>query len=249
MRKILSAIAVAAFASAAPLLVAGTGARAEEAHNAAEPTHFPIHKPKQKDWSFYGPFGTYDKAQLQRGLKVYKEVCSACHSMKLVAFRTLASEPRLFRSAGEGVRGGIYRARRPQRRRRDVRSPGHSVRLFPVAVPECAGGGCRQWRRGPAGLLADRQGARRRARLSDLRLRHLHAVCRERPGLHPFAADRLRRGAAGRHGDRRRHLLQSLFHRRQVARHAAAAVGRPGDLRRRHRRRRSTSIQGTSPPS
>ena len=55
MRKILSAIAVAAFASAAPLLVAGTGARAEEAHNAAEPTHFPIHKPKQEDWSFYGP--------------------------------------------------------------------------------------------------------------------------------------------------------------------------------------------------
>ena len=41
------------------------------------------------DWSFAGPFGTYDKAQLQRGLKVYKEVCSACHSMNLVAFRTL----------------------------------------------------------------------------------------------------------------------------------------------------------------
>ena len=114
MRKILSAIAVAAFASAAPLLVAGTGARAEEAHNAAEPTHFPIHKPKQEDWSFYGPFGTYDKAQLQRGLKVYKEVCSACHSMQLVAFRTLEEarrwRSRLFRSAGEGVRGGIYRA-------------------------------------------------------------------------------------------------------------------------------------------
>src|SRR5690606_37779029 len=36
-----------------------------------------------------GPFGTYDKAQLQRGLKVYKEVCAACHSMNLVAFRTL----------------------------------------------------------------------------------------------------------------------------------------------------------------
>ncbi|WP_368856157.1 cytochrome c1, partial [Klebsiella pneumoniae] len=28
-----------------------------------------------------GPFGTYDKQQLQRGLKIYKEVCSACHSM------------------------------------------------------------------------------------------------------------------------------------------------------------------------
>jgi ubiquinol-cytochrome c reductase cytochrome c1 subunit len=37
-------------------------------------------KPKEQKWSFAGPFGKYDKAQLQRGLKVYKEVCSACHS-------------------------------------------------------------------------------------------------------------------------------------------------------------------------
>ena len=62
---------------------------AEEAHSAAEPTHFPIHEPEQQSWSFAGPFGTYDKGQLQRGLKVYKEVCSACHSMKRVAFRDL----------------------------------------------------------------------------------------------------------------------------------------------------------------
>ncbi|WP_285534460.1 cytochrome c1 [Brucella sp. NBRC 12950] len=54
-----------------------------------EPEHFPIHHPKQEKWTFSGPFGTYDKGQLQRGLKVYKEVCSACHSMNLVAFRTL----------------------------------------------------------------------------------------------------------------------------------------------------------------
>ena len=41
-------------------------------------------------WSFDGPFGTFDEVQLQRGYKVYKEVCSACHSMKFVAFRNLA---------------------------------------------------------------------------------------------------------------------------------------------------------------
>ncbi len=40
-------------------------------------------------WSFESPFGMYDQAQLQRGFKVYKEVCSACHSMNLVAFRNL----------------------------------------------------------------------------------------------------------------------------------------------------------------
>ena len=86
MRKILGIVAAVAFA-----LTAGS-TLAEEEHNAAEPTHFPILKPKQEDWSFSGPFGTYDKGQLQRGLKVYKEVCAGCHSMNLVAFRTLGEE-------------------------------------------------------------------------------------------------------------------------------------------------------------
>src|SRR4051794_9680193 len=36
-----------------------------------------------------GPFGKFDKQQLQRGFQVYSEVCSACHSLKLVAFRDL----------------------------------------------------------------------------------------------------------------------------------------------------------------
>jgi cytochrome c1 len=41
-------------------------------------------------WSFAGPFGKFDEAQLQRGYKVYKEVCSNCHSMKFVSFRNLS---------------------------------------------------------------------------------------------------------------------------------------------------------------
>lgn len=85
MKKILNGLAVAGF-----LLAGALGAAtAQEEHSEAEPTHFPIHKPEEQSWSFAGPFGTYDKAQLQRGLKIYKEVCSACHSMELVAFRTL----------------------------------------------------------------------------------------------------------------------------------------------------------------
>jgi ubiquinol-cytochrome c reductase cytochrome c1 subunit len=46
-------------------------------------------QPKPVHFSFDGPFGRYDRQQLQRGFQVYKEVCSACHSMKLVAFRDL----------------------------------------------------------------------------------------------------------------------------------------------------------------
>ncbi len=45
--------------------------------------------PERQSWSFAGPFGKYDRAQLQRGFKVYREVCSNCHSLKLVAFRDL----------------------------------------------------------------------------------------------------------------------------------------------------------------
>src|SRR6056300_480780 len=44
------------------------------------------------DWTFKGLFGKFDRAQLQRGYKVYKEVCASCHSMKYVSFRNL-SEP------------------------------------------------------------------------------------------------------------------------------------------------------------
>ncbi len=40
-------------------------------------------------WSFGGAFGTFDRASLQRGFQVYKEVCSNCHSMKLMSYRNL----------------------------------------------------------------------------------------------------------------------------------------------------------------
>ena len=46
--------------------------------------------PPAQKWSFSGFKGTYDRGALQRGLKVYKEVCSACHGLSYVAFRNLA---------------------------------------------------------------------------------------------------------------------------------------------------------------
>lgn len=52
--------------------------------------HLPYEEPVDFDYSFDGPLGTWDIAQLQRGYKVYKEVCSACHSLKFVAMRSLS---------------------------------------------------------------------------------------------------------------------------------------------------------------
>lgn len=46
-------------------------------------------KPPRQSWTFTGPFGTFDKAQLQRGFKVYREVCAACHGLSKVSFRNL----------------------------------------------------------------------------------------------------------------------------------------------------------------
>jgi ubiquinol-cytochrome c reductase cytochrome c1 subunit len=44
------------------------------------------------DFSFDGPFGSYDVNQLQRGLQIYTEVCAACHGLEYVALRTLGDE-------------------------------------------------------------------------------------------------------------------------------------------------------------
>ena len=44
------------------------------------------------DFPFDGPFGSYDQMQLQRGLQVYTEICSACHGLEHVAFRTLGED-------------------------------------------------------------------------------------------------------------------------------------------------------------
>ena len=46
-------------------------------------------EPKDVHWSFEGPFGRFDQEQLQRGYKVYHDVCSSCHSLRLMSYRNL----------------------------------------------------------------------------------------------------------------------------------------------------------------
>lgn len=45
--------------------------------------------PKKLKWNFDGMLGTFDRTSIQRGFQVYKEVCSACHSLDLISFRNL----------------------------------------------------------------------------------------------------------------------------------------------------------------
>src|SRR5689334_25224431 len=59
----------------------GLGGAARALEEAPEPPH--------QQWPFEGVFGTFDTAASQRGFQVYKEVCSACHAVKHLAFRNL----------------------------------------------------------------------------------------------------------------------------------------------------------------
>lgn len=58
-----------------------------------------------QDWSFGGIFGTFDRAELQRGLQVYQNVCASCHGLKHVAYRNLGdlgyTDPEVKAIAGE----------------------------------------------------------------------------------------------------------------------------------------------------
>lgn len=76
MKKTVMLVAAAAglTLAAGPALAAGGGA----------------HQLRDGGFSFDGPFGTFNQGQLQRGYKVYREVCASCHSMNLMHFRTLA---------------------------------------------------------------------------------------------------------------------------------------------------------------
>ncbi|MFG6079111.1 cytochrome c1 [Paracoccus litorisediminis] len=81
-----AAEAPAAAATEAP---AAEHAAAEGGHaEAAEDTHAAPHI-EDISFSFEGPFGSFDQHQLQRGLQVYTEVCSACHGLRYVPLRTL----------------------------------------------------------------------------------------------------------------------------------------------------------------
>ncbi len=77
-KTIFAAVVMAGGLFAAP-------AMAQDGHGGGEHA-------EQVDWSFAGLFGTYDEHQLQRGFKVFQEVCSSCHAARLLSYRNLEQE-------------------------------------------------------------------------------------------------------------------------------------------------------------
>ncbi|MDI9349610.1 MAG: cytochrome c1 [Candidatus Symbiobacter sp.] len=78
IRHVISSLGLLAWAGLAGGLMLDRAA----AEEAAKPL-------ARQDWSFNGMQGTYDRAALQRGFQVYKEVCATCHSLSLLSYRNL----------------------------------------------------------------------------------------------------------------------------------------------------------------
>src|SRR6202035_2168351 len=93
--------------------------------------------PPSLKWSFAGPLGTYDRGALQRGLKVYKEVCSACHSLNYIAFRNLADPGGPGYSAAQtAALAGEYKIKDgPNDQGEMFDRPGRPADYFPAPFP------------------------------------------------------------------------------------------------------------------
>lgn len=80
---LLRKLSIAVMAALAPVAAFAAG-EAKQPHGPTGHGH--------ADWVFSGPLGHYDKASMQRGFKVYREVCAACHSVRHLSFRDLGQE-------------------------------------------------------------------------------------------------------------------------------------------------------------
>jgi ubiquinol-cytochrome c reductase cytochrome b/c1 subunit len=122
MTRTLIALSLAAGAALAAL-----PAFAQEAE---QPT------PPRQTWSFSGPFGMYDRAQLQRGFKIYREVCSNCHSLNFVAFRNLAdADGPGFSEAQAAAIASEYKIKDIDDKGQPIERAGRPADYFPAPFP------------------------------------------------------------------------------------------------------------------
>jgi ubiquinol-cytochrome c reductase cytochrome b/c1 subunit len=118
---------------AVALLVPAERAALAQGHEHAHETP----EPPQLKWSFAGPFGKFDRAQLQRGFKVYREVCGNCHGMTLVAFRNLADPggPEFSTAQAQAVAAEYKIKDGPNDQGEMFERPGRLADYFPAPFP------------------------------------------------------------------------------------------------------------------
>lgn len=126
IQKLSIAVAFAAVTAGAALLPVPA------AHAEGAEAHFP-----HLNWSFNGPFGTFDRSQLRRGYKVYKEVCSTCHSMEYMHFRNLGEPggPEFTEAQVKALAAGYQVQDGPDQSGEMYERPGKPQDAFPSPFP------------------------------------------------------------------------------------------------------------------
>ena len=205
--------------------------------------------PPLQNWSFAGPFGQYDPEQLQRGFKIYREVCSNCHSLKLLAFRNLADPggPGFTEAQAAAIAATFQVTDGPNDQGQMFQRPGKISDHFPPPFANDQAARAALGGSAAAGHVRARQGAQLRARLSLVHLRRFHRIPGGRPGLHSRHPQRLYRRACRIHAAAGR-AVQQVFSRPRH-RHAQAARATAKSNIPTARRPRSTNTAATSPPS
>ena len=109
-------------------LAGGALAAGGDAHEAKHPAKL--------DWTWDGPFGHFDRQQLQRGYQVYKEVCAACHAMHLVSFRNLAQHggPEFSEAQMKAI-AASFQIKALDDKGEEIQRPGTPADRFPSPYP------------------------------------------------------------------------------------------------------------------
>jgi ubiquinol-cytochrome c reductase cytochrome b/c1 subunit len=134
--SISEAVLGAGKAAVALFLVAGALMLAWPQQASAEDAHSQPNPPRQR-WSFAGPFGTFDRGQLQRGFRVYREVCQSCHGLTLLSFRNLAEKggPEFSVGQAETVAAEYKIKDGPNDQGEMFERPGRPADRFPAPFP------------------------------------------------------------------------------------------------------------------
>ncbi len=136
-RAILLPFTIAGLFTAVAGISVAAGQTGALAQGAPQPSSHELPAPPRQKWSFSGHLGRFDQAQLQRGFQVYREVCSNCHSLNLVAFHNLedGGGPRLSEAQVKALAASYKIKDGPNESGEMYERPGRPSDYFPWNFP------------------------------------------------------------------------------------------------------------------